>query len=201
MNRIDTGIEGLVILEPELHGDRRGYFMETWHAKRYAEAGLPERFVQANVSRSSAGVIRGLHYQYPEPQGKLVTVLEGRIFDLAVDIRSDSPTFRQWAGVELSAGNHRQFYVPEGFAHGFCVLGEDALIAYLCTRFFSPEHDAAIAWNDPDIAVRWPIEPQSLSRRDRQAPRLREVPLDRLPKVEGGRAAASSAAKHTRGAA
>ena len=186
MDCIETGLPGLLIIEPEVHGDRRGYFMETWHARRYAAAGLPERFMQANISRSTAGVIRGLHYQYPEPQGKLVQVLDGRIFDVAVDIRSGSPTFGEWAGVELSADNHRQFYVPEGFAHGFCVLGEGATISYLCTREFSARYDAALAWDDPDIAVDWPIDPASLSAKDRSAPRLKDIPPDRLPRFEAG---------------
>jgi len=191
MNCIETGIPGLLIIEPEVHGDERGFFMETWHARRYADAGLPERFLQSNVSRSGPGVIRGLHYQFPEPQGKLVQVLEGRIFDVAVDIRSDSPTFRQWVGVELDAANHRQFYVPEGFAHGFCVLAEAASINYLCTRPFSPEFDAAIAWDDPDIGIEWPIEPGSLSARDSAAPRLRDVPPERLPHSVSGSVASS----------
>ncbi len=182
MECIETGIPGLLILQPDVHGDHRGFFMESWHSSRYAKAGLPERFVQSNVSRSSAGVIRGLHYQYPNPQGKLVQVLEGRIFDVAVDIRTDSPTFCEWAGVELSADNHRQLYVPEGFAHGFCVLGEQpALISYLCTREFSAEDDAAIAWNDADIAIQWPIEPESLSGKDATAPRISEVARESLP--------------------
>jgi dTDP-4-dehydrorhamnose 3,5-epimerase len=171
-------------MEPVVHGDDRGFFMETWNARRYRDAGLPDHFVQANVSRSAKGVIRGLHYQYPEPQGKLVTVLEGRIFDVAVDIRSDSPTFRQWAGVELSAGNHRQFYVPEGFAHGFCVLGENALLSYLCTREYSTEHDAGIAWNDADIGIRWPIDPVSLSDKDSNAPLLSQVAIADLPRLD-----------------
>ena len=186
MQCIETGIPGLLVVEPQVHGDDRGYFMETWHSRRYGAARLPDRFVQSNVSRSSAGVVRGLHYQYPEPQGKLVYVLEGRIFDVAVDIRSDSPTFGQWVGVELSAANHRQLYVPEGFAHGFCVLGEVALLAYHCTREFSAEYDAAIAWNDPDIGVEWPIEPLSLSDKDRNAPRLRDIAPERLPKMTPG---------------
>ena len=185
MNCIETGIPGLIIIEPDVHGDARGYFMETWHSARYAQAGLPPRFVQSNVSRSGAGVIRGLHYQYPNPQGKLVQALEGRIFDVAVDIRSDSSTFRQWIGVELSAENHRQLYVPEGFAHGFCVLGEGATISYLCTRVFSPDDDAVIAWDDSDIGVEWPLQPQSLSGKDRDAPRLIDVPPQRLPSIDG----------------
>ena len=185
MNCIETGIPGLVIIEPNIYGDARGYFMETWHSDRYAKAGLPTRFVQSNVSRSSAGVIRGLHYQYPNPQGKLVQVLDGRIYDVAVDIRTDSPTFRQWIGVELSAENHRQLYVPEGFAHGFCVVGEAATISYMCTRVFSPKDDASIAWDDPDIGVKWPITPQSLSAKDRDAPRLSDVSPQRLPSSGG----------------
>ena len=185
MHCIETGLSGLLIIEPQVHGDERGFFMETWHAERYAAAGIPERFVQANMSRSTAGVVRGLHYQYPEPQGKLVQVIEGRIFDVAVDIRHDSPTFGQWAGVELSAANHRQFYVPEGFAHGFCVLGDSACLSYLCTRPFFAEYDAAIAWDDPDIGIDWPIQPDRLSAKDAAAPRLSEVPIEGLPGLAG----------------
>lgn len=184
MDLIETGLPGLLIIEPRVYGDERGCFMETWHARRYAAAGLPERFVQANVSRSSGGVIRGLHYQYPEPQGKLVQVIDGRIFDVAVDIRSGSPTFGEWAGVELSAENHRQFYVPEGFAHGFCVLAEGATVSYLCTREFSAEYDAAVAWDDPDIGIEWPIQPRSLSAKDRAAPRLKDIAPDSLPRFD-----------------
>ena len=183
MNCIETGIDGLLIIEPDVFGDDRGYFKETWHAQRYADAGLPGQFVQSNVSRSAPGVIRGLHYQYPEPQGKLVQALEGRIYDVAVDIRTDSPTFREWVGVELSASNHRQLYVPEGFAHGFCVLGDEpAMLSYMCTRVFSAEADAAIAWDDPEIGVEWPIKPDSLSAKDSAAPRLSEVLPENLPR-------------------
>jgi dTDP-4-dehydrorhamnose 3,5-epimerase len=183
MKAIETGIPGLLIIETAVHGDERGYFKELWRASRYQQLQLPGRFVQANVSRSGMGVIRGLHYQYPQPQGKLVTVLEGRIFDVAVDIRSDSPTFRQWVGVELSDQNHRQLYVPEGFAHGFCVLGESALMHYLCTAEYAAEFDAAIAWDDPDIGVEWPIEAASISAKDRSAPRLRDVAPEDLPRM------------------
>lgn len=181
MRTIETGISGLVIVEPDVHADERGYFKENWNASRYEAAGLPGRFVQSNLSRSGAGVIRGLHFQYPEPQGKLVWVPEGRVFDVAVDIRPDSPTFRQWAGVELSAENHRQLYIPEGFAHGFCVLGETALLAYLCTSEYRSEYDSVIAWNDPDIGIRWPVEGGRLSPKDASAPLLRDVPASRLP--------------------
>ena len=181
MQLIETGIPGLVIIEPVVHGDQRGFFMETWHAGRYGALGLPDRFVQSNLSRSAGGVIRGLHYQHPQPQGKLVSVLEGRAFDVAVDIRPDSPTFRQWAGVELSAENHRQFYIPEGFAHGFCALGGPVLLSYLCTAEYSAEYDAAIAWNDPDIGIDWPIESGQLSAKDAAAPRLADIDPGRLP--------------------
>jgi len=124
-----------------------------------------------------------LHYQHPHAQGKLVSVLQGSAFDVAVDIRSDSPTFGQWAGVELSAGNHRQLYVPAGFAHGFCVLGESALLAYLCTATYHAESDAGVAWNDPDIGIDWPLKPESLSDRDRKLPRLREIKSEDLPRM------------------
>ena len=185
MRIIETGIAGLVIIEPVVHGDDRGYFMELWRATKYARAGVPASFVQSNVSRSGAGVIRGLHYQHPCPQGKLVSVLEGSIFDVAVDIRSDSPTFKQWAGVELSADNHRQLLVPEGFAHGFCVLGDHALMSYLCTAEYVAEFDAALAWNDPDIGVIWPPGSFSLSEKDRDAPRLRDIAPEDLPRMSG----------------
>jgi dTDP-4-dehydrorhamnose 3,5-epimerase len=180
---IDTGIAGLVLIEPTVHGDARGYFMETWNAGRYQAAGLPGRFVQSNLSRSGPGVLRGLHYQQPEPQGKLVTVLEGRVFDVAVDIRPDSPSFRQWVGVELSGENHRQLYVPEGFAHGFCVLGEGALMAYLCTAEYRAEYDAVIAWDDPELGIRWPAAAWTVSPKDAAAPRLADIPRDRLPRI------------------
>lgn len=184
MQTMDTGIAGVVVIEPQVFGDSRGFFKECWNARRFAEAGLPDHFVQSNVSRSAAGVLRGLHYQYPNPQGKLVQVLEGAIFDVAVDIRSDSPTFGQWMGIELSAANHRQLYVPEGCAHGFCVLGEIATLSYLCTALFEPEYDAAVAWDDPQIGIEWPIEPESLSDKDRAAPRLADIPKDRLPRMQ-----------------
>lgn len=183
MKLIETGIPDLVIVEPLVFGDDRGYFMESWQSDRYKAHGLPATFVQFNVSRSGAGVIRGLHYQHPHAQGKLVSVLEGRAFDVAVDIRSDSPSFGHWAGVELSAENHRQLYVPEGFAHGFCVLGESALLAYLCTAGYHAASDAGLAWDDPDIGIDWPIKPASLSDKDRLAPRLNDVRIEDLPRM------------------
>lgn len=181
MNVLETGIPGLLVFEPVVYGDDRGFFMESWNAGRYRKHGLPASFVQSNISRSRGGVIRGLHYQWPRPQGKLVSVLEGRVFDIAVDIRQGSPSFGQWAGVELSAENHRQMYVPEGFAHGFCVLGETALLSYLCTAEYCAEYDAVVAWNDPDIGIRWPVDGALLSDKDAAAPRLSDIPADRLP--------------------
>lgn len=183
MRTIETGIPGLLVIEPTVHGDSRGFFMESWNARRYTEAGLPGNFVQSNLSRSGPGVIRGLHFQYPQPQGKLVSVLEGRVFDVAVDIRHDSPTFRQWAGVELSSENHLQMYLPEGFAHGFCVLSDGALVTYLCTSEYRAEYDRAIAWDDPDLDIRWPVEGGRLSAKDAAAPRLADVPVDLLPRL------------------
>ncbi len=183
MKLIETGIPGLTIIEPVVHGDGRGFFMETWHADRYRAHGLPDHFVQSNISRSGAGVVRGLHFQFPQAQGKLVTVLEGRVFDVAVDIRSDSPTFRQWAGVELSAENHRQLYVPEGFAHGFCVLGDSVLLSYFCTAPYNTEQEVSVIWNDPDIGIDWPQEAKSLSVKDRSALRLRDIGSENLPRM------------------
>ncbi len=181
MRVLETGLDGVVIIEPLVHGDDRGFFQESWKASSYGQHGLPGNFRQANLSRSVKGVLRGLHYQYRQPQGKLVSVMDGRIFDVAVDIRRGSPSFGQWAGVELSAENHRQLYVPAGFAHGFLVLSETALFHYHCTTEYAAEYDAAIAWNDPDIGVKWPCEPETVSSKDRVAPLLNDVPKGHLP--------------------
>ena len=183
MRVLETGLDGVVIIEPSVHGDERGFFQESWKASSYGSHGLPVAFEQANVSRSIKGALRGLHYQYRQPQGKLVSVMEGRIFDVAVDIRTGSQSFGQWAGVELSAENHRQLYVPEGFAHGFIVVSDTALFHYHCTNEYAPQYDAAIAWNDPDIAIKWPMQPEAISGKDRIAPFLRDVPEDRLPGI------------------
>lgn len=177
-----TELPGVVVIEPEVFADGRGWFLENWRAERFAEHGIAERFEQANTSQSERGVLRGLHYQWPESQGKLVWVSSGEVLDVAVDIRPESPRFGDFTAVELSAENHRQVWVPEGFAHGFQVLSEQATFAYLCTRAYRAEFDRAIAWNDPDIAVEWPLEPLGLSDRDRQAPRLRDIPHERLPR-------------------
>ncbi|VAW82216.1 dTDP-4-dehydrorhamnose 3,5-epimerase [hydrothermal vent metagenome] len=159
-------IPEVLLIEPDVFGDNRGFFMETWHRQKYADAGLEVDFVQDNHSRSSRGVLRGLHYQLEQPQGKLVRVVTGVIFDVAVDIRRGSPTFCQWVGAELSEENQRQLYVPPGFAHGFCVLSDRADFLYKCTDFYAPEYEHGILWNDPAIAIDWPGCDFSISDKD-----------------------------------
>ncbi|PJJ96383.1 dTDP-4-dehydrorhamnose 3,5-epimerase [Lysobacteraceae bacterium NML91-0213] len=176
-----TALPGCAIIEPVVWGDARGVFFEAWNAERFGAHGLPTRFVQSNVSSSTQGVLRGLHYQWPRPQGKLVSVLEGEVFDVAVDIRRGSPHFGRWAGVVLSAENRRQLWIPEGFAHGFAVLSEHAVFSYLCTDVYVKEADAGVRWDDPDIGIDWPIASPVLSDKDAAAPRLAEVAEDRLP--------------------
>jgi dTDP-4-dehydrorhamnose 3,5-epimerase len=178
---IPTSLPGCVLVEPAVFGDARGFFFETWNAERYAEQGLPGSFVQSNVSSSARGVLRGLHYQWPRPQGKLVTVLQGEVYDVAVDIRQGSPTFGRWEAFILSGENRRQLWIPPGFAHGFAVLSDTALFNYLCTDVYVKEADAAIRWNDAELAVDWPISAPSLSAKDQQAPFLEDIPKDRLP--------------------
>lgn len=181
MKIIRTPLPGCVVIEPAVHGDARGFFYESFHAGKFAERGLDLRFVQSNVSRSARGVLRGLHYQWPNPQGKLVSVLEGEVYDVAVDIRVGSPTFGQWAAAVLSADNKRHFWVPEGFAHGFAVLSEHATFAYQCTALYDRDADAAIRWNDAAIGVDWPIAEPTLSDKDAKAPFLADVARERLP--------------------
>ncbi|MDQ1109913.1 dTDP-4-dehydrorhamnose 3,5-epimerase [Stenotrophomonas rhizophila] len=173
-----------MVVEPAVFGDSRGFFFETWNAERYAEQGLPGNFVQSNISSSARGVLRGLHYQWPRPQGKLVTVLQGEVYDVAVDIRQGSPTFGRWEAFILSGDNRRQLWIPPGFAHGFAVLSDTALFNYLCTDVYVKEADAAIRWNDADLAVDWPISAPSLSAKDEQAPFLKAIAADRLPVYE-----------------
>lgn len=181
MRVIETRLPGCKVIEPTVFGDSRGFFFESWNAGRFAEHGLPAAFVQSNISSSSKGVLRGLHYQWPRSQGKLVTVLEGEVYDVAVDIRRGSPTFGQWEALVLSAENRRQFWIPEGFAHGFAVLSETALFHYLCTDVYVKEADAAVRWNDADIAVDWPVSAPTLSAKDENAPFLKDIDEDRLP--------------------
>ncbi|WP_455378599.1 dTDP-4-dehydrorhamnose 3,5-epimerase [Petrachloros mirabilis] len=173
VNRID--IPGVLLIEPDLFRDARGYFMETFHERRYAEAGVAERFVQDNYSRSTRGTLRGLHYQEPHAQGKLVMVVEGAVYDVIVDIRRGSPTFGQWYGVELSSDNFRQLYVPPGCAHGFCVTSEHAAFVYKCTDFYSPKDERGIIWNDRALGIAWPVSAPILSPKDQAYRTLAEM--------------------------
>jgi dTDP-4-dehydrorhamnose 3,5-epimerase len=160
-------IPGVLLIEPTVYRDPRGVFVETHHERRYAEAGLSERFVQDNFSRSVRGTLRGLHYQEPHAQGKLVIVLEGAVYDVVVDIRKGSPTFGRWYGLELSAENLRQIYIPPGCAHGFCVTSDQATFFYKCTDFYSPKDEKGILWNDPALGIIWPVAAPILSAKDR----------------------------------
>ena len=180
MNISRCDLAGLLIIEPTVFGDQRGFFLESWNERRYAEAGIRERFVQDNFSFSRRGILRGLHFQNPASQGKLVSVLQGEVFDVAVDLRVGSPTFARWHGLRLSGEDKRQFYVPAGFAHGFAVLSETALFHYKCTDFYSPGNERAIRWNDPDLQIQWPVDAPVLSAKDAAAPLLRDLPKEHL---------------------
>jgi dTDP-4-dehydrorhamnose 3,5-epimerase len=186
MKIIETSLPGVVIIEPAVFVDERGSFMETWHQDRYSDAGLPSRFVQDNMSISKKGVLRGLHYQQPHAQGKLVSVLQGEVFDVAVDVRLGSPSFGRWLGVTLSSENSRQLYVPEGFAHGFLVLSKSAVFHYKCTDYYNPQAERGIIWNDPDINIKWPDVKPILSKKDLYSPRLKDVETSKLPEYGGG---------------
>ncbi|MCP4603641.1 MAG: dTDP-4-dehydrorhamnose 3,5-epimerase [Proteobacteria bacterium] len=181
MNVLTTPLEGVLVVEPHVFGDQRGYFLETYSHERYKQHGIKEEFVQDNVSFSGQGVLRGLHFQRVQPQGKLVYVLSGEVFDVAVDIRVGSPTFGKWHGVTLSSENKKQYYVPPNFAHGFVVLSETALFAYKCTDYYSPETEVAIRFDDPEIGITWPLEAPVLSDKDRQALLLKDIARELLP--------------------
>lgn len=182
MNVIATEIPEVRILEPRVFGDDRGYFFETYQKERYSAFGIADDLVQDNLSYSRRGVLRGLHLQWPHPQGKLVQVFGGEVFDVAVDVRSGSPRFGRWVGVYLSDRNKRQLWVPAGFAHGFLVTSEDALFGYKCSDYYFPEHELGMCWNDPDIGVEWPLQGEpELSAKDREAPRVRDIDSSRLP--------------------
>ena len=181
MKVIQTDLPGCVLIEPRVFGDDRGFFYESFNHDKLAAHGLQPRFVQGNVSSSSQGVLRGLHYQWPRPQGKYVSVVEGEVWDVAVDIRRGSPHFGRWTGVVLSAENRRHLWIPEGFAHGFVTLSERAIFTYLCTDTYDASADAAIRWDDPQLAIDWPVSAPSLSDKDSRAPLLVDVAQDRLP--------------------
>ncbi|MGL5353884.1 MAG: dTDP-4-dehydrorhamnose 3,5-epimerase [Clostridium sp.] len=177
-NFIETKIKDLYIIEPRVFGDDRGYFMETYSKRDFYEAGLTMEFVQDNESKSKKGVLRGMHFQTKNTQGKLVRVTQGAVYDVAVDLRKGSPTYGEWEGILLTAENKRQFYVPEGFAHGFLVTSEEAVFKYKCTNFYSPEYDSGLLWNDKDVAIEWPldgIEEILLSDKDKIQKTLKEL--------------------------
>lgn len=170
-----TFIEGLVIVQPQIFGDDRGYFLESFKKEDYQKSGIPSEFVQENQSKSMKGVLRGLHFQNdPMAQGKLVSVVVGKVWDVAVDLRENSPTFLKWFGIELSGENHTQLFIPPGFGHGFVTLENNTYFQYKCTNYYSPEHDAGIKWDDPDVKVNWPIKDVLVSEKDQNLPFLSE---------------------------
>jgi dTDP-4-dehydrorhamnose 3,5-epimerase len=181
MNVIETKLPGVLVLEPDVFSDDRGFFLETWSSTRYEELGIKGPFVQDNVSFSKKGTLRGLHFQYPQSQGKLVQVLAGKVVDVAVDIRQDSPTFGKWVDEVLSNANHKQMYIPPGFAHGYCVTSETAVFSYKCTDFYDPRSEGGIIWNDPDINIAWLMEEPILSSKDADYPRLKDIRPEKLP--------------------
>lgn len=181
MKVLPTELDGVLIIEPKVIGDQRGFFMEIFQRQRYREAGIDTEFVQDNISFSVRHTLRGLHYQYPNAQAKLVQVLQGEIYDVAVDIRQGSPTFGRWTGVILSQENQRQFFLPGGFAHGFCVMSATALFMYKCSAYFAPQNEGGICWNDPDLGIPWPVQTPILSERDNAFTPLSGVASHRLP--------------------
>jgi dTDP-4-dehydrorhamnose 3,5-epimerase len=185
MNIKEVKIQGILIIEPDVFKDERGFFLETWNKERYEKIGIQYSFVQDNISFSKKGILRGLHFQYPQPQGKLIQVLSGQVIDIAVDIRIGSPTYGQWHSEILSNVNLRQMYAPPGFAHGYCVMSESAIFSYKCTDFYNPNTERGIIWNDPDLNINWPIEEPVLSPKDAKYPMLKDLPPDKLPRFEG----------------
>jgi len=181
---VPTDLPGVVVIEPEVHADGRGFFLETYHAERYQQHGIPGPFVQDNHSRSTAGTVRGLHLQLRRPQGKLIRVIEGEVYDVAVDVRRGSPSFGRWVAVTLTSDNFRQCYVPPGFAHGFCVVSPIAQVEYKCTDLYDRASEIGVAWNDPALAIPWPVREPILSRRDSRHPTLAQLG-DQLPVWHG----------------
>lgn len=180
MDVLEGDLPEVRIIEPDVYTDDRGAFLETWNARDYGKLGVDVAFVQDNLSRSRRHVLRGLHFQNPRPQGKLISVMKGEVYDVVVDVRSGSDTFGEWQGTVLSADNARQLYIPEGFAHGFVVTSKEALFHYKCTDFYHPEAEGVIRWDDPRLGIEWPIEDPILSDRDRTAPRIDEMPEERF---------------------
>jgi len=176
-----TALSGVIILEPDVFGDHRGFFLETFQADRYEQAGIHAAFVQDNLSFSVQHTLRGLHYQITRPQAKLVQVITGEIYDVAVDVRSGSPTFGQWVGVQLSGDNHRQLFIPEGFAHGFCVLSPSAHFMYKCSDYYTPDDEGGVLWSDPEIGIDWPVSAPIISEKDARMAPLNQIAQHRLP--------------------
>lgn len=185
MRVTETSLPGVLLIEPKVFGDSRGFFFEGYHERRYQEAGIKGRFVQDNRSRSTRGVLRGLHYQLHHPQGKLVSVYAGEVYDVAVDIRLGSPTYGNYYGIHLKAEEHKQVYIPPGFAHGFCVLSDSADFIYKCTDYYNPDDEKGLQWNDPALGIQWPITDPELSGKDTENPTLEELrTIGDLPSYE-----------------
>ena len=181
MNVHKTELDGVVVIEPNVFNDQRGYFVETYNQKRYQEIGIKSNFMQDNLSFSKKGTLRGLHYQYPHDQAKLAQVIQGEVFDVVVDIRRNSPTFGKWIGQYLSDENKQQIFIPEGFAHGFCLLSDTALFHYKCSDFYAPDCEGGLLWSDPDVAIDWPLEFPIVSEKDAKFSCLKNIAEDRLP--------------------
>lgn len=181
MNVIETKLPGVLLIEPKVFPDTRGFFLETYNREKYQDSGIINIFVQDNLSHSIKGTLRGLHYQYPHSQAKLVQVLSGEVFDVAVDIRNGSPTFGQWFGVTLSSENKKQIFIPQGFAHGFCVLSDHALFSYKCDDFYAPDCEHGIIWSDQSLGIDWPVNDPIVSEKDAKYPSLKDIPGDILP--------------------
>ena len=179
-----TSLKDVLLIEQDVYGDKRGYFMETYQKKKYSSNCIESEFVQDNLSYSTGGTLRGLHYQFPNAQAKLIQVVQGEVFDVAVDIRRGSPSFGDWVGIHLSDQNKRQLYIPEGFAHGFCVTSDTAIFSYKCSAFYDPGSEGGILWSDPAIGIDWPSENFLLSDKDIKYPCLKDVPTERLPIME-----------------
>ncbi|HET7848217.1 MAG TPA: dTDP-4-dehydrorhamnose 3,5-epimerase [Pseudolabrys sp.] len=185
MNVVETALAGVLLIEPRCFRDDRGFFLESFQMPRYREIGILDEFVQDNHSRSRKGVLRGLHFTVNQPQAQIVTVMRGRVFEVAVDLRAGSPTFGRWVGVELSEEGPRQLYMAPGFAHGFCVLSEFADLHYKVSRLYDAADEGGLLWNDPDVGIRWPIDDPLVSPRDAAYPRLRALDPRRLPQIKG----------------
>jgi dTDP-4-dehydrorhamnose 3,5-epimerase len=185
MKVITTPLQGLLIVEPDVYGDERGYFTECYHRARYRHIGIAHTFVQDNLSLSVKHTLRGLHYQIHRPQAKLVQVILGEVFDAVVDLRQGSSTFGKWEGIYLSSENMRQLFIPEGYAHGFCVLSEKAIFSYKCADFYAPDDEGGVCWSDPDIGIQWPLSDPIISDKDSQYPNLRDLSPGQLPRIRG----------------